>query len=632
MKIINKITLLVIASVFLIMGVVGVVTSWQTQSIVIEQVGHTLGAELAFAVNEVLNTKQTIQRTAKVIARNRSISRALDLGVSRGVNQILNDLVIIYPFFNYVLIAEPDGQVFAISTKDNQGRKVAGEQILGANIYGNPLYQEPPSQKVFAGRLGQDAFLTQMGMGRSTTQWYVTPIYKRGKAIGWIVLSYNWKDEMSALLEKVTRHLLANEGHAITTILTNSSGKVIAGNSPDDSRLMSEDKTLRASRQVTFGPATMNLVILNDREKINHPIVSARNLLLVMIGLGSSLLVIVLYVVLDRVLIKKITVLREGTTELSTGNLEFRLPELGNDELGILAHAFNRMTEKLHETTVSRDSAQKLASELESQRTKLIRATEAAESANRAKSDFLNIMSHELRTPLTVILGYTPILSKPEKLPSVKRLKESLNQRETTHEEIEERVGEVLGEFTKYVGKMKLSGEHLLALINDMLDLSKIEAGEMNINCQNVSVDVVVQSTVHQFEREAEKRGLTLVQQTNGETVVADEVRLKQILINIIGNAIKFTNEGGIKVRTKQEGSYVEFSVSDTGCGIPKEDFGDVFERFRQLDESSTRKAGGTGLGLAITKRLVELHGGKIDVSSELGKGTTFCFTIPREA
>ena len=255
-----------------------------------------------------------------------------------------------------------------------------------------------------------------------------------------------------------------------------------------------------------------------------------------------------------------------------------------------------------------------------------------AEEATRAKSDFLNIMSHELRTPLTVILGYTPILSNPEKLPSVKRLMALVTQKDAAPADIKTCVEEVLGEFSKYVGKMDLSGKHLLSLINNMLDLSKIEAGQMDIKTQKISVDEIVQSTVQQFERHAKERGLTLTQETNGETVFADEVRLKQILINLVGNSIKFTDDGGIKVWTKRKGSYVEFSVTDTGCGIPDEEFSDIFERFRQLDQSSTRKAGGTGLGLAITKRLVELHGGEIDVSSELGKGTTFRFTIPREA
>ena len=261
----------------------------------------------------------------------------------------------------------------------------------------------------------------------------------------------------------------------------------------------------------------------------------------------------------------------------------------------------------------------------------LAEARDRAEQANWAKSNFLNIMSHELRTPLTVILGYTPILTCPKNIPSVKRLMQSLENKSAKQSEIEGHLGEIFDDIAKYAGKMTSSGQHLLLLINDMLDLSKIEAGKMEIYPESISVDATVRSVVDQLIKSAEDKDLELLYETHGETVIAEEIRLKQILINLIGNSIKFTDVGSIKVMTKRRGSFVEFTVTDTGCGIPEDEFGEVFERFNQADDSATRKARGTGLGLSIARSLVELHGGEISVSSKLHAGSTFCFTIPVE-
>lgn len=261
--------------------------------------------------------------------------------------------------------------------------------------------------------------------------------------------------------------------------------------------------------------------------------------------------------------------------------------------------------------------------------TNLKKAQEAAEAANQAKTEFLNIMSHELRTPLTVILGFTPLLQNPKLLPSVKQLTNSIDTEIESHVEIDKRLNEALDDIARFVEKMDGSGKHLLSLINDMLDLTKIESGKMEIEAQPVPVDSTVDIVVEQFKNAADAKNITLRHQTNGGTVLADEIRLKQMLFNLIGNAIKFTDDGTIEIITQQNEAHVEFTVMDTGCGIDETELENVFDRFKQADASSTRKAGGTGLGLAITKRLVELHGGAIEVSSVLGQGSTFRFTIP---
>jgi len=229
------------------------------------------------------------------------------------------------------------------------------------------------------------------------------------------------------------------------------------------------------------------------------------------------------------------------------------------------------------------------------------------EAANRHKSEFLANMSHELRTPLTAIIGFSEVLS--DKI-----------------------FGELNGKQDEYIGDIVSSGRHLLSLINDILDLSKVEAGRMELDLTKFDVPMAIENALILIRERATRHGIQLqhhMDEQLGEAV-GDERKFKQILLNLLSNAVKFTPEGGrIDVDAALSTDSVEISVSDTGIGIAPEHQETIFEEFRQVGTDASKKREGTGLGLTLTKKFVELHGGNIRVESVLGKGSTFTFTFP---
>ena len=229
------------------------------------------------------------------------------------------------------------------------------------------------------------------------------------------------------------------------------------------------------------------------------------------------------------------------------------------------------------------------------------------EIANQHKSEFLANMSHELRTPLNAIIGFSEVL--------LERLFGELNEKQDD-----------------YLKDIHSSGRHLLQLINDILDLSKVEAGRMELEVSAFDVGTALSNAMTLVRERAQRHGIMLGQQVDPKLheLYADERKFKQILLNLLSNAVKFTPDGGrIDVSARSEESSVVIAVHDTGIGIAPEDQEAVFEEFRQVGRNYTNKQEGTGLGLALTRKFVELHGGRIWLESELGKGSTFTFTIP---
>ncbi len=228
------------------------------------------------------------------------------------------------------------------------------------------------------------------------------------------------------------------------------------------------------------------------------------------------------------------------------------------------------------------------------------------ERATQLKSQFLANMSHELRTPLTAILGYSGLL--------LKQVPGPLNEKQH-----------------RFVGHMDSSAKHLLALINDILDLSKIEAGELELNTEDFLVADAAEEVLTMIGPHARSKGVVLESYiAEGLAVHADFLRFKQLLTNLLSNAVKFTpSSGAVRVESRPDGRFVVTSISDTGMGISPEEQERLFRDFFRTSTAKEAAVDGTGLGLAITKRLVEQHGGTITVTSELGKGSCFAFSLP---
>jgi PAS domain S-box-containing protein len=243
--------------------------------------------------------------------------------------------------------------------------------------------------------------------------------------------------------------------------------------------------------------------------------------------------------------------------------------------------------------------------ELKQTQEALVRAKEEAERSNKFKDQFLSTMSHELRTPLNAVVGFSDLLTEEQYGP--------LNDRQK-----------------RYVSHIKTGGKHLLRLINDILDLSKIEAGRLQLAIESVPVQTAFADVIDTIRPLADKKSQTLVQHILLDlSVRADSVRFKQVLMNLLGNAIKFTPDGGkIELSAQQLGDVVRVEVRDSGPGIPPEEQQRIFEAFYRLGQTGNATEG-TGLGLAITRRLVELHGGHLGIESQLGSGSCFYFTLP---
>jgi signal transduction histidine kinase len=298
-------------------------------------------------------------------------------------------------------------------------------------------------------------------------------------------------------------------------------------------------------------------------------------------AVGSIGLAMLLGYVVSSSLMGPVMLMDERFRQIASGDFSKQVDVPNRDELGTLANNLNRMNNELSLLYLQ------------------------LETANRHKSEFLASASHELRTPLNAIIGFSGILKK--------RMFGDLNEKQA-----------------EYVEDIYTSGNHLLSLINDLLDLAKVESGRIELDVKQFDLPAALENSITLLRERANRHGILidLAIDEGLSSFMGDERKLKQIMINLLSNAVKYTADGGrIGVKAGPADGGVQISVSDTGVGIKPEDQQAIFEEFRQVGDDSHKREG-TGLGLTLTKKLVELHGGRIRVESEVGKGSTFTFTL----
>ncbi|MDH5231111.1 MAG: ATP-binding protein [Gammaproteobacteria bacterium] len=353
---------------------------------------------------------------------------------------------------------------------------------------------------------------------------------------------------------------------------------------PSNSESMNMDEKNSASANlILFYPSLKELAKAHRKQT------------LLMIGGGFILLGLVLASLIHFVVIKPIQEMVAATNRVTLGDMNIRLSEKRQDEFGDLARFFNQMLANIQEKQAD-----------------LQMAVEHAEQASVAKSAFLANMSHELRTPLNAIIGYSEMI------------RDEINEREDKFylEDIERVIG---------------SGNHLLSLINDILDLSKIEAGKMDIILDEFDFCDVIKQVIETCVPLIEKNHNVLNTDFNQNLGLmhTDQVKFRQILYNLLSNAAKFTEDGCITIEAKRidynNGPWIFVIIKDTGIGMDHAQQQRIFQEFAQADVSTTRKYGGTGLGLSLTKRFCEMLGGYIRVESELGKGSSFIIELPMQ-
>lgn len=259
-------------------------------------------------------------------------------------------------------------------------------------------------------------------------------------------------------------------------------------------------------------------------------------------------------------------------------------------------------------------------------------AQREAEAANRAKTEFMGVLSHELRTPLTIILGHARLAQNIVKMPVYSKLIAEIEKHPEISAEIMPILDEVVTKFATMTRSIENSGNQLYTLISEILDFAKIESGTLAMEFDQTTVPSLVETVVEQMRPMVEHKGLKLEVSAVNCDINVDAKRIQQVLINLIGNATKFTEQGTISVIAKSSPGGVTFEVKDSGIGIPEDQLESVFEAFHQVDSTSSRKHNGTGLGLAISRDIAIAHNGELTAQSVLGQGSTFTMTLPRNA
>lgn len=564
----------------------------RAENLVHRQIDQHLSDQLLFVESQLRNRQDNIKRIANVIAQRTSVKKILHLQSSLGMNQTLNKIVKVYPYFNYIVVIDKDGEIYAVNTQNAVGGKVMGEILLGSNVKKIDGYKALLNNGPMPGIPGEEAFLSKMGIKSTQSQLFSAPVRRGNRLLGWIVVSYDWQNQINNLLHQ-TKQRLIREKDPITQILLLDDAKTIVAGGPGGILWESPETDWIKTKPFKIRDKEYGLVISSDKTRLIQPLTNARFGILIGVAITSIALLAGLYFILTYLIARRISKLNTATQAIAAGHYSYRVESLGHDEFGLLAKSFNQMACALFE------SQNLLEQKVAEQTAELQQQKKALERSNEELDKFAYVASHDLRAPLRGI----------DQL--AKWIGEDLDNKDEARD---------------HLRMMRNRVKRMEKLLDDLLEYSRVgrtKSKWKQINTRELletSFELATPPTAFQIELDPQ---LPIF-----ETVA---VPFEQVLRNLINNAVKHHHreDGKITVSVEDQGHFYLFKIADDGPGISPKYHDKIFEMFQTLKPRD--QVEGSGMGLAMIKKIVSTYGGTISVLSQGDQqGACFCVAWPK--
>jgi len=583
--------------------IVGIILAGQQKLLLENSVNASLDNTLNFAKDAINQDFYHLKNEARSIATDPKLRRALDVASSRGISSRLNYIAKIRPEINYVLLIDNTESIFSATTSNYANEAMGSEVLLGRTISSHPLFANVFEKEASISAPAKDPFLSELSLPLGYSQWIIAPVIVRGKTNGWIVLSYKFEQTMAEFLQKLVDRLQNLNYAALSSSIINQQQQVIATTSKQ------QPNSLTRQIKITLGNAEFKLLVNFDQKQVLMPLEQQQQTTFIAFTLLILTLSLTLFLAVKKILIAPLNTLNTTVLKFSAGELSYRVPISGSDELNVLGQTFNTMatqiasTHEYLETQVEFRTKElsSAAKQLENKNTALKKYTHELERSNKELNDFAYVASHDLKAPLRGIV-------------------QLINW-------IEEDIEDSLEEQTKeYIVLMHSRINRLEKLLDDLLAYSRV--GRLHGDFNKVAFKSFITDIFQLLEP---PENFNLVYQGDIQAFYTLSVPLEQVLRNLINNAIKHHNkkQGTITVSAELTGNCYSFSVIDDGPGIVPEQHQRIFEIFQTLKPRD--EVEGSGMGLAIIKKLLETYNQKVKVNSDGLTGTTMQFYWPHE-